>query len=72
MTCRGEAIDRRGFLKAAGIAFTATLSPRALMALERADAPERTVGLQKPPQDPRLRFAPSTAFISAFCRELVR
>ncbi|WP_105383627.1 DUF1513 domain-containing protein [Neorhizobium alkalisoli] len=35
---RGEAIDRRGFLKAAGIAFTAALSPRALMALERADA----------------------------------
>jgi hypothetical protein len=35
---RGEAIDRRGFLKAAGIAFTAALSPRALMALERTDA----------------------------------
>lgn len=38
MAWRGEAIDRRGFLKAAGIAFTAALSPRALMALERADA----------------------------------
>ncbi|MDQ0132499.1 hypothetical protein J2T08_000400 [Neorhizobium galegae] len=35
---RGEAIDRRGFLKAAGIAFTAALAPRSLMALERADA----------------------------------
>ncbi|CDZ68744.1 Uncharacterized conserved protein UCP028101 [Neorhizobium galegae bv. orientalis] len=35
---RGEAIDRRGFLKAAGITFTAALSPRSLMALERADA----------------------------------
>ncbi|MBP1841812.1 hypothetical protein J2046_000056 [Rhizobium petrolearium] len=34
----GETIDRRGFLKAAGITFTAALSPRALMALERADA----------------------------------
>ncbi|KKX31751.1 DUF1513 domain-containing protein [Rhizobium sp. LC145] len=35
---RGEALDRRGFLKAAGLAFTAALSPRSLMALERADA----------------------------------
>jgi hypothetical protein len=35
---RGEAIDRRGFLTAAGISFTASLSPRSLMALERADA----------------------------------
>ena len=35
---RGEAIDRRGFLKAAGITFTAALAPRSLMALERADA----------------------------------
>ena len=35
---RGKAIDRRGFLKAAGISFTASLSPRSLMALERADA----------------------------------
>lgn len=35
---RGEAIDRRGFLKAAGITFTAALSPRSLMALERTDA----------------------------------
>ena len=35
---RGETIDRRGFLKAAGIGFTAGLSPRSLMALERADA----------------------------------
>jgi hypothetical protein len=38
MTWRGETIDRRGFLKAAGIAFTAALSPRSLMALERTDA----------------------------------
>ncbi|TDK35402.1 DUF1513 domain-containing protein [Rhizobium deserti] len=38
MTWRGETIDRRGFLKAAGIAFTAALSPHALMALERAQA----------------------------------
>jgi hypothetical protein len=38
MTWRGETIDRRGFLKAAGIAFAAALSPRSLMALERADA----------------------------------
>jgi hypothetical protein len=35
---RGETIDRRGFLRAAGIGFTAALSPRSLMALERADA----------------------------------
>ncbi|MFB9949845.1 DUF1513 domain-containing protein [Rhizobium puerariae] len=35
---RGETIDRRGFLKAAGMTFTAALSPRALIALERADA----------------------------------
>ncbi|CDN56792.1 Uncharacterized conserved protein UCP028101 [Neorhizobium galegae bv. officinalis bv. officinalis str. HAMBI 1141] len=35
---RGEAIDRRGFLKAAGVIFTAALSPRSLMALERTDA----------------------------------
>ncbi|WP_105428711.1 DUF1513 domain-containing protein [Neorhizobium sp. T6_25] len=35
---RGEAIDRRGFLKAAGITFTAALAPRSLMALERTDA----------------------------------
>ncbi|MCQ1852711.1 DUF1513 domain-containing protein [Neorhizobium galegae] len=35
---RGEAIDRRGFLKAAGITFTAALAPCSLMALERTDA----------------------------------
>ncbi|RWX76756.1 DUF1513 domain-containing protein [Neorhizobium lilium] len=35
---RGDTIDRRGFLKAAGIGFAAALSPGALMALERADA----------------------------------
>lgn len=35
---RGEAIDRRGFLKAAGITFTAALAPRSLMAFERTDA----------------------------------
>jgi hypothetical protein len=38
VTWRSETIDRRGFLKAAGIAFTATLSPHALMALGRSDA----------------------------------
>lgn len=38
MTWRSGSIDRRGFLKAAGIAFTAALAPRSLMALERADA----------------------------------
>ncbi len=35
---RGDIIDRRGFLKAAGIGFAAALSPGSLMALERADA----------------------------------
>jgi hypothetical protein len=35
---RGEAIDRRGFLRAAGITFTTALAPRSLMALERTDA----------------------------------
>ncbi len=35
---RGDTIDRRGFLKAAGIGFAAALSPGSLMALERADA----------------------------------
>jgi hypothetical protein len=38
MSWRGETIDRRGFLKAAGVAFTAALQPGSLMALERADA----------------------------------
>ena len=38
MTWRSGLIDRRGFLRAAGVAFAATLSPRSLMALERADA----------------------------------
>jgi hypothetical protein len=35
---RGALIDRRGFVKAAGLSFLATLSPGALMALERSDA----------------------------------
>jgi hypothetical protein len=35
---RGEAIDRRSFLKAAGVIFTTALAPRSLMALERTDA----------------------------------
>ncbi|MDM9627035.1 DUF1513 domain-containing protein [Rhizobium sp. S152] len=35
---RTAAIDRRSFVKAAGIGFLASLTPRALMALERADA----------------------------------
>ncbi|MDS7595943.1 DUF1513 domain-containing protein [Agrobacterium tumefaciens] len=34
----GMMIDRRSFIKAAGLPFLATLSPRALFALERADA----------------------------------
>ncbi|WP_183694237.1 DUF1513 domain-containing protein [Rhizobium leguminosarum] len=35
---RTTAIDRRGFVKAAGLGFLATLAPKSLMALERADA----------------------------------
>ncbi|OWV69874.1 hypothetical protein ATY75_09455 [Rhizobium sp. N122] len=35
---RSPAIDRRNFVKAAGLGFLATLAPRSLMALERADA----------------------------------
>ncbi len=35
---RTAAIDRRSFVKAAGIGFLAALTPRTLMALERADA----------------------------------
>ncbi|WP_111563191.1 DUF1513 domain-containing protein [Rhizobium sp.] len=35
---RSAAIDRRSFVKAAGLTFLAALQPRALMALERADA----------------------------------
>lgn len=35
---RTAAIDRRSFVRAAGIGFLAALTPRALMALERADA----------------------------------
>ncbi|OWV81002.1 hypothetical protein ATY77_22395 [Rhizobium sp. R634] len=35
---RSAAIDRRSFVKAAGLGFLASLTPRALMALERADA----------------------------------
>lgn len=38
MAWYGETIDRRAFLKAAGIGFAAALSPRSLYALERADA----------------------------------
>ena len=38
MTGRSDLIDRRSFMKAAGIGFAATLAPRSLMALERADA----------------------------------
>lgn len=38
MGWRGETIDRRGFLRAAGLAFAASLQPGSLMALERADA----------------------------------
>ena len=35
---RSAAIDRRNFVKAAGLGFLAALAPRSLMALERADA----------------------------------
>ncbi|MGV4793476.1 DUF1513 domain-containing protein [Rhizobium sp. F40D2] len=35
---RTTAIDRRGFVKAAGLGFLAGLAPKSLMALERADA----------------------------------
>lgn len=35
---QSELIDRREFLKAAGISFTAALSPRSAVALQRADA----------------------------------
>ncbi|MBY5587541.1 DUF1513 domain-containing protein [Rhizobium leguminosarum] len=35
---RSAAIDRRSFVKAAGLGFLASLAPRSLMALERADA----------------------------------
>eukprot|EP00913_Durusdinium_trenchii_P027001 g25336.t1 len=35
---RGDLIERRSFMKAAGIGFAAALSPRSLMALERTDA----------------------------------
>jgi uncharacterized protein len=35
---RSAAIDRRGFVKAAGLTFLAALQPRSLFALERADA----------------------------------
>ncbi len=38
MIWRGETIDRRSFLKAAGVAFTAALAPGSLHALERTDA----------------------------------
>jgi hypothetical protein len=38
MAWNGEIIDRRSFLKAAGIGFAATLAPGSLHALERADA----------------------------------
>ena len=35
---RSAAIDRRGFVQAAGIGFLAALKPEALLALTRADA----------------------------------
>lgn len=35
---RSATIDRRGFVKAAGLSFLAALQPRALLALQRADA----------------------------------
>ncbi len=35
---RSAAMDRRGFMKAAGVTFLAALQPRSLFALERADA----------------------------------
>lgn len=35
---QSAAINRRSFVKAAGLGFLATLTPRSLMALERADA----------------------------------
>jgi len=38
MAWRSDLIDRRSFMKAAGIGFAAALSPRSLMALERVDA----------------------------------
>jgi hypothetical protein len=38
MAWNGETIDRRAFLKAAGMGFAATLAPGSLYALERADA----------------------------------
>ncbi len=38
MTWRSGLIDRRSFMKAAGITFAAALSPQSLMALDRADA----------------------------------
>lgn len=38
MSVRTEFCDRRSFLKAAGLSFAATLAPRSLLALERADA----------------------------------
>ncbi len=38
MAWNGQLVDRRGFLRAAGIAFTTGLSPRSLIALERTDA----------------------------------
>jgi hypothetical protein len=38
MAWRSDLIDRRSFVKAAGIAFASALSPGSLMALERADA----------------------------------
>ncbi|MGO7428087.1 DUF1513 domain-containing protein, partial [Rhizobium ruizarguesonis] len=35
---RSAEIDRRSFVKAAGLGFLAALAPRSLMALERTDA----------------------------------
>ncbi|HEV7435514.1 MAG TPA: twin-arginine translocation signal domain-containing protein, partial [Pseudorhizobium sp.] len=38
MTWRSGLIDRRSFMKAAGITFAAALSPQSLRALEQTDA----------------------------------
>ena len=38
MAWRSDLIDRRSFLRAAGVGFAAALGPRSLMALERCDA----------------------------------
>lgn len=38
MSWRSDLIDRRSFMRAAGLTFAAALAPRSLMALERSDA----------------------------------